>query len=346
MRGRRALVVLALLAVGSTSACASAPGPELDTAAPSAAPSSAPGSTAQGAPHEPALPADWRWESYGGVEVGVPATWKWDNGSQRIGQWCASPQTAEADQIPAVGRPGGATLVGCGTDTPKGKPDPETLVKNTGPIVAFERPEKPKNGLVTEGDRTTVGLNGVDVLVQTEPALRKRIVATVHAVAVDTNGCPTTDPVSRDPARRPIPAVDVAKLESVSAVSACKYVLHHDAYESDPRLQGSLRLHGAKAAKAVARIVASPRGGGPNQPKNCMADYSYGDELVVLRITSSTGESQVYLRYSSCDHNGFDDGHSVRRLDAKSIAPFVAGPNAVYGGLDSATADLVWPNAR
>jgi hypothetical protein len=45
------------------------------------------------------------------------------------------------------------------------------------------------------------------------------------------------------------------------------------------------------------------------------------------------GESQVYLRYSSCDHNGFDDGRSV-------------GPNAVYSGLDSATAKLVWPNAR
>lgn len=339
MRGRNALVVLAMLSIVAASGCAKAPGTI------TAEPSSAPGSTVQRQRNAPALPDGWRWESYGGVEVGVPGTWRWDNGSQRIGQWCASPQTAEADQIPAVGRPGGATLVGCGLDTPKRKPDPETLLKNTGPIVAFDRPEKPRDGVVKVGDRTTVGLNGVEVIVQTEPALRKKIVATVHAVTVDVNGCPSTDPVSRDPARRPAPAVDVAKLENVSIVAACKYVLDHDAYGSDPRLQGSLRLEGAAAAKAVGRIAAAAKGGGPNKPKQCTADTSYGDEMIVLRVSSKAGESQIYLRYSSCDHNGFDDGKSVRRLDAASVAPFFAGPNAVYGGLGP-TAELIWPNAR
>lgn len=342
MRGRRTLVVLALLGVASASACASPPGTELDTAAPSPAPSSTPRSTAQRAP---VLPAGWRWESFGGVEVGVPATWKWDNGSQRIGQWCASPQTAEADQIPAVGRPGMSSLVGCGTEAKGGKPDPSTLLRYTGPIVAFARPEKPKDGVTKIGDRTTVGLNGVDVIVQTEPVLRKRIVATVHAVTIDTNGCPSTDRVSRDPARRPAPAVDVSELENVSTVAACKYRVGDDDYLADPRLHGSLRLDGAKAAEAVARIVAAPTGGGPNTPQDCLADYSYGNELIVLRITSGTGESQVYLRYSSCDHNGFDDGHSVRRLDAKAVAPFFTGPNAVYNSLGP-TAKLIWPNAR
>jgi hypothetical protein len=340
MRGRTVVVVLAMLSVVAASGCAAAPGSR------TAAPSSVPGSIAQRKQHPRALPAGWRWESYGGVEVGVPGDWGWDNGNQRIGQWCASPQTAEADQIPAVGRPGGATLVGCGTDTPKGEPDPETLLKNTGPIVAFDRPEKPKDGVVKEGDRTTVGLNGIEVIVQTEPELRKKIVATVHAVTADINGCPTTDPVSRDPASRPSPAVDVTKLRAVSAVAACKYVLDHDAYGSDPRLQGSLRLEGAKAARAVARIAAAAKGGGPNSPENCTVDSSYGDELIVLRVSSDKGESQVYLRYSSCDHNGFDDGRSVRRLDAKSVAPFIAGPNAVYGGVDAAAAKIVWPNAR
>jgi len=276
----------------------------------------------------------------------VPGDWGWDNGSQRIDQWCAYPQTAEADQIPAVGRPGSASLVGCGIDTPKGKPDPSTLLKNTGPIVAFDRPQKPKDGVVKEGDRTTVGLNGVEVMVQAEPELRKKIVATVHAVTVDVNGCPATDPVSRDPARRPSPAGDVSKLGTVSAVAACKYILGHGGYGSDPRLQGSLRLEGAKAAKAVGRIAAAAKGGGPNSPQNCTEDSSYGDELIVLRVSSDKGESQVYLRYSSCDHNGFDDGRSVRRLDAKSVAPFIAGPNAVYSGVDEATAEIVWPNAR
>lgn len=153
--------------------------------------------------------------------MGVPGSWGWDNGSQRIDQWCTSPQTAEADQVPAVGRPGSASLVGCGMDTPKGQPNPETLLENTGPIVAFARPEKPTNGVVKQGDRTTVGLNGVEVIVQAEPELRKKIVATVHAVTADFNGCPATDPVSHDPARRPTPAVDVSKLRAVTAIAAC-----------------------------------------------------------------------------------------------------------------------------
>jgi hypothetical protein len=200
--------------------------------------------------------------------------------------------------------------------------------------------------VTSTGDRTTVGINGISLIVQTEPALRRKIVATVHVVTVDVNGCPATDPVSRDPARRPSPAVDVSKLRAVSAIAACKYTVGQDGYGSDPRLRGSLRLEGAKAAKAVERIAAASTSGGPNAPQHCVVEVSYGDEMIVLRLTSATGESQIYLRYSSCDHNGFDDGRSVRRLDVKSVAPFFTGPNAVYTGLSSATAKLIWPNNR
>src|SRR5689334_6409256 len=72
------------------------------------------------------LPAGWRWESYGGVEVGVPGDWGWGNGSQRLYQWCAGARHHVA--APMVGRPGVSTLVGC----PGGKPDPATLIANTG----------------------------------------------------------------------------------------------------------------------------------------------------------------------------------------------------------------------
>jgi hypothetical protein len=208
VRGRTVLLVLAMLGIVAASACA-----------PPGTITAAPGPTAQREQHPPALPTGWRWESYGGVEVGVPGSWGWDNGSQRIRQWCVAAPKAEPDRTPAVGRPGVSTQVGCDAFPSKGKPDPETLLKNTGPVVAFDRPEKPKDGVTKQGDRTTVGLNGIDVIVQTEPALRKKIVATVHAVTVDVNGCPTTDPVSRDPARRPSPAVDVSKLRAVSAVA-------------------------------------------------------------------------------------------------------------------------------
>jgi len=52
------------------------------------------------------------------------------------------------------------------------------------------------------------------------------------------------------------------------------------------------------------------------------------------------------LRYSGCDHNGFDDGIAVRSLTAKTVGPFVAGPNQVYafsGG--SAKSTMLWPSA-
>ena len=30
------------------------------------------------------VPAGWRWESYGGVQVGVPGDWGWDEGPVRL----------------------------------------------------------------------------------------------------------------------------------------------------------------------------------------------------------------------------------------------------------------------
>jgi hypothetical protein len=88
------------------------------------------------APSTPArpLPDAWRWESFGGVQVGVPGDWGWTNGSQRIGQWCVDGRPAHLE--PAVGRPGVSTQVGCGA-TDEGVPG-ELLVRRTGEIVAFE----------------------------------------------------------------------------------------------------------------------------------------------------------------------------------------------------------------
>ena len=67
---------------------------------------------------EGSLPPGWRWESYGGVEVGVPGDWGWDNGTQRLHQWCIAAKHRIAE--PIVGRPGASTAVGC----PGGEPDP------------------------------------------------------------------------------------------------------------------------------------------------------------------------------------------------------------------------------
>lgn len=154
----------------------------------------------------PALPVGWRWESYGGVEIGVPKSWGWGNGSQRLDQWTVG----DGGRRPMVGRPGPTTLVGYSPISP-GETDPATLVENTGPTVAFGRGARYASDVREAGDRTTIRRRGAEVRVQAETTLRARIVATFHTVDVDHAGCATTHAVSVDPTRRPDPALDVAE---------------------------------------------------------------------------------------------------------------------------------------
>ena len=106
-------------------------------------------SSASPAVQEGSLPPGWRWESYGGVEVGIPGGWGWDSGPQRLNQWCIL--TKDRIAKPIVGRPAGSTAVACLS----GKPGPETLIANTGSVVTFDRTtEKP--GVRQQGDQTVV----------------------------------------------------------------------------------------------------------------------------------------------------------------------------------------------
>lgn len=277
-------------------------------------------------PPNGALPDGWRWESYGGIEVGVPGDWGWGNGDQRLLQWCVG-----RDRDPIVGRPGGSTEVGC----PGGEsgPDPGTLLENTGPVVAFGQPlDRPDGPVQVRGDRATLVIGGVLLSVHAEPDLREQILDTVREVEVDAKGCPVDDPVATDPSRRPAEPVDVASLTGVTAVAACRYSISDPGGDtnSGAALLSSVGLEGSEAADAVAAIADAPVGGGPNSPETCMPEYAYGDDLIVLRISSDAGESQVHLRYSSCDHNGFDDGVRVRDLTREAVAPFITDANTLF----------------
>lgn len=270
----------------------------------------------------PPLPDGWRWESYRGVEVGVPSDWGWGSGAQRLGQWCIN----QKDPKPIVGRSGSyvSTLVGCPTAKP-GEPDPQTLIRNTGWVVAFgEATTKIPHG----GDRQVITYGRVSVVVQAPESLRTRIIATIHLEKVDHQGCPAADPVSLHPAQRPKAPVDAARLRAVTAVSVCRYELvTEDRPQGRGLLESSLRYVGKPAARIIAGIAAAPEGGGPNSPKTCIA--SYGDEIIVLRVRSSIGKSQIYVRYSACVHNGFDDGTTVRTLTRAPMQALIMGPNAL-----------------
>ncbi len=275
----------------------------------------------------PALPDGWRWESYRGVEVGVPPDWGWGSGDQRLGQWCINPTRPK----PIVGRPGTSTAVAC-VRGKEGKPAPETLIKNTGWIVAFEDaalPDGSVNRIVEGGDRQVVTYGKVSVVVQVPASLRTRIIATIHLVKVDHQGCPASDPVSLQPARHPVPATDVALLRGVTSISVCKYAIPatHDSL-AKTGLLSSLRYDGKLAARVVRQIVAAPTGGGPDTPKACTERL--GSEIMVLRVSSSTGGSQIRVRYSACDHHGFDDGVNVRALTRDPMQALINGPNALW----------------
>lgn len=308
---RRSAVAALILLVLAISACAPPGSPETGASAES--------STGQ----DPNLPAGWRWESYGGVQVGFPGDWGWGNGSQRLSQWCI----ATKDQIakPIVGRPGPTTLAGCSGGT---KPRPETLIAKTGSVVSFDWTTEP-SGVQQEGDQTAVRLDGVLVKVNAPQELRQRIVETVRRVDVDSYGCPTTHPISGRPQQRPAKPVDVTSLRDVSSVSACKFRLGEGPYSSRLRLVSALRLDGSAAELAIREIAKAPAGGGPNDPKDCLPSVSYGDDSIVLLVRSAIGLTEIVVRYAGCDHNGFDDGVSVRTLTAKAVAPFITGPNTV-----------------
>lgn len=285
------------------------------------------------------LPAGWRWESYRDVEVAVPVDWGHENGSQRVHQWCIW----EGPTHPAVGRPGVTTAVGCMEGAGQ-VPHPSTRVDRLGTFVAFEAALGPaEQQETTEGDRTTVRAGVVEVLVQAEPTLRRRIVDSIRHISVDANGCPVSEPISQNPGRRPHPAADVTRLSGVRAVSACKYSLQeglNDNRLTGPTLVSSLRLEAEAATQAVAAIKAAPLGGGPDNPDQCLPEVSFGDEAIVLTVTSDQGTSVIYLRYSGCDHNGFDDGVNRRALTKEAVTPFITGPNMITSGF-SASANKV-----
>ena len=130
--------------------------------------------------------------------------------------------------------------------------------------------------------------------------------------------------VGSRPAWRPAKPVDLASAGDVSVLAACRYRVGERA-----GLLSSLHLPGSAAVRGLA---AAPRGGGPDE-RSCMPEFSYGDEVLVLRLDD---RAEVVVRYSGCDHNGIDDGVAVRALTEASVAPLLAGPNRPWSFTGSA----------
>ncbi len=126
-----------------------------------------------------------------------------------------------------------------------------------------------------------------------------RILGAVREVAPASAGCPATHPISADPAWRPTAAIPVGHLSDVTEVVACKYPLPIG--DEATALKSSVTLIGEPAADAMAGIADSDVGGGPDDPGECAESFAYGDEVIVLRVESGQGPSEIVLRYSGCE---------------------------------------------
>ncbi|MGQ0464482.1 MAG: hypothetical protein ACT4QG_04085 [Sporichthyaceae bacterium] len=328
LRLRRAAGVLALASL--LAACADSP----QASAPR------PGVPATPDPRSADVREDgWVWESYRDVEVAVPPGWFTGTGDVGATQWCISDTTYA---IPFVVRPGIPPEATCATPAP-GAADPATLIGKGGTFVSFAKASAfPDVVLGDAGDRTTRIVGSVLLRVQAPADVRAKILASARQITSDVLGCATSDPISTDPYRRPDPARRLADLGDVTRVVACKYVVSAPAPVLDSAatpvatpaaaatagatLFSSVEILGEPAARAV-RAIAGASGGGPNDVEGCPSPNGVGTEAIVLRIYSSTGVSQAYLRYGGC--NGVDDGTGYYALTRDGVAPFVSGANAV-----------------
>lgn len=281
----------------------------------------------------PQLPAGWRTETFHGVQLGVPEDW--DHGTTGA-QWCVRRGPGHAGRS-YVGRPGGLTAIGCGgADRAHPEQDPAYHLEPGGTFVWFAGEdsgwwgmEGQKAGPLTApalvGDRATVVVDGVMIAVQAPAAQRERILATVHRATTDAHGCPVQSRFGPEPGWRPPAGDAVGRLTGVTVVSACSYVVTGGLGS----LSSSVQLRNHAAAAAVAGVAAAPPGSGPPPFRSCRKLGSYDSEVFLLLIRSRQGANRVVMRWESCRQRGFDDGHTVRALTRRAVAPFLVAPNAV-----------------
>jgi hypothetical protein len=152
------------------------------------------------------VPADWRYESYDGVQVRVPPTWGWGGAPMGSGDQmtaCGSPVAAVLPNIdgvqalthaPFVGRP--VTM----SDACQG--GEAALARPTVSALWFDSPLDVGTDASGAQVAQTVAVGSQHVTVFAgDDSLRAEILSTAEAVRVDGNGCPTA-PVA-DPAPRP-----------------------------------------------------------------------------------------------------------------------------------------------
>lgn len=268
------------------------------------------------------VPANWRVESYDGVQLRVPPDWGWGG--------VPSEDFGRGDRLYMCGDgafaypgPNGATLFEEGADRPYvGRTNymmtdvcMAPLMAPTQPYVWLGSPVAVGTAELENGfTQQTVEAGGLRVTVASDDAQElATILGTVEAVDVDANGCEVVSRLgeSGDP---------VAGLDEVDSVSVCAY-RHKDGQEVV--LGYSTSIDGVAAQQLLERVKASPPG-----DVDCNPDPRYRLDDVVLRFHGANEDADVLVRLDRC--SGYYTGEGVRSLTRANVEPWVVDGVGLY----------------
>ncbi len=288
-----------------------------------AAPANDPANPTENTAIEP--PANgWRYEYYRDVRLQVPNTWGYDQ--EPGSDWCADVPGGMVPERPYVARSGPAKLVFDILCRPGRTPvstwvDHVTLssgqgqstVRTVGPFRVIQEP---------------VGHVTIKV-VSTDRRLADRILASAEIVEPDDPSCDPSSEIQARGFQRPSPAFDITALDDVDAMLVCQYTLSTP--PDAPALIAQYELVESAAEAELRALQAAPIGGGPDHPETC-GRGEYGDSAIVLHLMHGDASDQMYVYYSSCRGNGFDDGTAIRALTREACPPLIQPPVALYSG--------------
>jgi DNA-directed RNA polymerase specialized sigma24 family protein len=257
---------------------------------------------------------EWRWESYGGIEVQVPATWEHGD----LTQWCAaaagSPRSIDG---PAVHRPQlGASTSPRAVCSVNGTTGTRGVDRPTYTAGLLLRPRGAEPGLgradvAAEAEVYSRRLGEVDLTVVDQTlVMAQRILGSATLVEeTDSYGCAPTVQVPRFGRFLSVRQVELDSVDEAESVSICRYQL--DGWPR-PTLYASASLGRAPSREIVGMLQAAPSVDVPPRTVYRCSD----SDVILLRVWDDGQPITVWVHHGRCDARGVDDGARPRRLPA------------------------------
>ncbi len=286
------------------------------------------------------LPAavPWRIESYRGVELRVPPDWTWSGAPRQYrqaatfyGPPCTSGRvrTTVADGIGGVlpgyvGRPGMAAGAYACPDMPV---RPVSFARI--PYVWFDSPLPVGRRTLLDHNlqdrvfaQQTVEVNHQRVTVgDANPQQRAKILASITAAQVDSNGCAAVRGGERS---HFLPGFDLSDIGGAEQASVCVY--DPGSGSAGDSLVASEDISSAQAARAQASILATPHRFVAGSIPSCPGPGA----VVVLRFRSPTRVSTVTAHITGGCSGTYTGGSLDQGFDKQNVAPWAVGSVRAY----------------